>query len=183
MCYERRTLFSWERLSVCLLCRIAWDLFSNLSNSIPLWQSGTNSPDQTLTTPEFQYGQFIAPYYMFRSFMWPFFLFFFFIVRFCFVFLFSICIFCVSIALCIVSSLVSSCLSLSLYLSPIFVQVYWPLPSGGNPTALMKYVKSCQRVEQLNCRKRIKFYGIWLQYILYFMLFIALLCIIFSVFY
>jgi len=50
-----------------------------------------------------------------------------------FVFLFSIlCILCFCIVLCIVSPFVYSCLF------PIFVQVYRPLPTGGNPVAVNK---------------------------------------------
>jgi len=52
----------------------------------------------------------------------------------CFVYLFSIlCILCFCIVLYIVSPFVYSCLF------PIFVQVYRPLPSGGNPIAVNKY--------------------------------------------
>ena len=47
---------------------------------------------------------------------------------------FLFCVFCVfCIVLCIVSPFVYSCLF------PIFVQVYRPLPPGGNPVAVNKY--------------------------------------------
>ena len=62
----------------------------------------------------------------------------------CFVCLFSIlCILCVCIVLCIVSPFVYSCLF------PTFVQVYRPLPPGGNPTAVNKYQLYTQQPIQL----------------------------------
>jgi hypothetical protein len=59
-------------------------------------------------------------------------------ILFMFVVLFScffsiLCILCFCIVLCIVSPLAYSCLF------PIFVQVYRPLPPGGNPIAVNKY--------------------------------------------
>jgi hypothetical protein len=62
-----------------------------------------------------------------------------FLILFNFVFLFCLfwfllCVFlCFCIVFCIVSPHVYSCLF------SICVQVYWPLPQGGNPTAVNKY--------------------------------------------
>jgi hypothetical protein len=68
------------------------------------------------------------------------FLCFFFVACVCFLF----CVFCVLYFLCIDSPLVYSCLF------PIFVQVYIPLPPGGNPTAVNKYhVSSYNRLKKI----------------------------------
>jgi hypothetical protein len=75
----------------------------------------------------------------------------------CFLCLFSIlCILCFCIVLYIISPFVYS------YLFPIFVQVYRPLPPGGNPIAVNKYHISIQHVvsglitaRHLNLHKKI----------------------------
>ena len=58
-----------------------------------------------------------------------------FVFVFCFEFLFSmLCILCFCIVLCTVSPFAYYCLF------PIFVQFYRPLPPGGNPIAVNKYL-------------------------------------------
>ena len=56
----------------------------------------------------------------------------------------TLCILCVCIVLCIISPFVHSCPFLT------FMQVYQPLPPGGNPIAVNKYHISYQKLQQFN---------------------------------